>query len=105
MVLTKGVEIGLWAAAPNPATQTAASVVQFIDEAKKTLNRQVKDSGGTSTTSADAYNQPGRYAGTGTPEGVVTAAVGSIFQRTDGGAGTCFYIKESGASNTGWVAK
>jgi len=43
--------------------------------------------------------------GAGTPEGAVTAAVGSTYQRTDGGAGTSFYVKESGAGNTGWVAK
>lgn len=44
-------------------------------------------------------------SGTGTPEGAVTAPVGSMFLRTDGGAGTSFYIKESGTGNTGWVAK
>lgn len=44
-------------------------------------------------------------SGTGTPEGVVTAPVGSIYSRTDGGAGTTLYIKESGTGNTGWVAK
>lgn len=44
-------------------------------------------------------------SGTGTPEGVVTANIGSIFSRTDGGAGTSFYVKESGTGNTGWVAK
>jgi parallel beta-helix repeat protein len=43
--------------------------------------------------------------GTGTPEGAVTAGVGSIYRRTDGGANTCLYIKESGTGNTGWVAK
>lgn len=43
--------------------------------------------------------------GAGSPEGVVSAAVGSTYRRTDGGAGTCFYVKESGAGNTGWVAK
>lgn len=44
--------------------------------------------------------------GTGTPEGTVAAAVGSTFRRTDGGAATSFYVKESGgATNTGWVAK
>jgi len=43
--------------------------------------------------------------GTGSPEGVVTAAVGSTYRRTDGGAGTSFYVKESGTGNTGWVAK
>jgi hypothetical protein len=44
-------------------------------------------------------------AGSGTPEGAVTAPVGSHFHRTDGGAGTSFYVKESGSGNTGWVAK
>lgn len=43
--------------------------------------------------------------GTGTPEGVVAAGVGSIFHRTDGGAGTALYVKESGTANTGWVGK
>jgi hypothetical protein len=45
-----------------------------------------------------------RY-GSGTPEGAVTAPVGAIYSRTDGGAGTSFYVKESGTGNTGWVAK
>ncbi|HYB97513.1 MAG TPA: hypothetical protein VEC57_00070 [Candidatus Limnocylindrales bacterium] len=44
-------------------------------------------------------------AGTGTPEGAVTAPVGSLFLRTDGGASTTLYVKESGAGNTGWIAK
>jgi hypothetical protein len=44
-------------------------------------------------------------AGSGTPEGAVTAPVGSMFLRSDGGAGTSLYIKESGSGNTGWVAK
>lgn len=44
-------------------------------------------------------------SGTGTPESVVTASVGSLFLRRDGGASTCLYIKESGTGNTGWVAK
>jgi hypothetical protein len=43
--------------------------------------------------------------GTGTPEGVVTAPVGSQWLRSDGGAVTTLYIKESGVGNTGWVAK
>lgn len=44
-------------------------------------------------------------SGTGTPEGAVTAPIGSLFTRTDGGAVTTFYVKESGSGNTGWVAK
>lgn len=43
--------------------------------------------------------------GAGSPEGSASARVGSIYLRTDGGAGTYFYVKESGTSTTGWVAK
>ncbi len=45
------------------------------------------------------------HSGTGTPEGVVTAGIGSIFLRSDGGAATTFYVKETGTGNTGWVGK
>ena len=44
-------------------------------------------------------------AGNGSPEGVVTANKGSTYRRFDGGAASCFYVKESGTGNTGWVAK
>lgn len=43
--------------------------------------------------------------GTGSPQGVVTAPIGSLYLRKDGGAGTTLYIKESGTGNTGWIAK
>lgn len=43
--------------------------------------------------------------GEGTPEGAVVADVGRLYVRTDGGAGTVLYVKESGTGNTGWVAK
>jgi len=46
------------------------------------------------------------HIGSGTPESVETGSVGHIFLRTDGGASTSIYIKESGTdTNTGWVAK
>lgn len=44
-------------------------------------------------------------SGSGSPEGAVTAAVGSLYTRTNGGAGTTLYVKESGSGNTGWVSK
>lgn len=53
---------------------------------------------GSATGPIDAY-------GAGSPEGVLIAPVGSTYRRTDGGAGTSFYVKESGAGNTGWIAK
>lgn len=44
-----------------------------------------------------------RYKGTGSPEGSVTAGIGSIYQRTDGSTNTTLYIKQSGTGNTGWA--
>jgi hypothetical protein len=44
-------------------------------------------------------------SGSGTPEGSVAAPVGSLYSRTDGGAATSLYVKETGTGDTGWVAK
>lgn len=54
-----------------------------------------------------SYTGPTIRSGTGSPESVVYAAVGSLYIRTNGGAGTCLYVKESGteSTNTGWIAK
>ena len=44
--------------------------------------------------------------GSGSPASAVTASVGAIFLRENGGAGTTLYVKESGTNtNTGWVGK
>jgi len=42
-------------------------------------------------------------SGAGAP--AVVANVGSLYLRSDGGAGTTLYVKESGTGTTGWVAK
>lgn len=44
-------------------------------------------------------------SGSGSPEGSKTAPVGSLYLRSDGGAGTTLYVKQSGTGNTGWVGK
>jgi len=44
-------------------------------------------------------------AGYGSPQGVISAPVGSMYLRKDGSANTTLYIKESGTVNIGWVAK
>ena len=41
----------------------------------------------------------------GTPEGAITASVGSLYMNTAGGSGTVLYVKQSGTGNTGWGAK
>jgi hypothetical protein len=43
--------------------------------------------------------------GTGDPEAAVVGSVGSTWRRTDGGAATALYVKETGVGNTGWVGK
>jgi hypothetical protein len=44
-------------------------------------------------------------SGSGSPEGVVTAPVGSLYSRSDGGVLTSLYVKQSGSGNTGWAGK
>lgn len=41
----------------------------------------------------------------GTPEGFITAAAGSLCRNDTGGTSTSFYVKESATGSTGWVAK
>lgn len=60
---------------------------------------------GTTFYAGNSSAAPKWTSGTGTPEGVVSAAIGSLFSRIDGGASGCLYVKQSGTSNTGWVAK
>jgi hypothetical protein len=43
-------------------------------------------------------------SGAGSPEGVLTANIGSMYLRTDGGTGTTLYSKESGTGSVGWVS-
>jgi len=76
--------------------------------------RVVDDLGVVSQYSGDAFfttvrtggpTGPRWSSGAGTPEGVLVGNVGDLYSDTAGGAGTTFYVKESGAGNTGWVAK
>lgn len=46
------------------------------------------------------------FVGAGSPETKIKANRGSLYLRTDGGAGTSMYIKEGGDGlATGWVSK
>lgn len=45
------------------------------------------------------------HSGSGSPEGAVTAPVGTLYTDTAGGESTTLYVKETGTGNTGWVAK
>jgi hypothetical protein len=44
-------------------------------------------------------------SGLGSPEGVITAFVGSIYTNLNGSTSTTLWVKTSGSGNTGWTAK
>lgn len=74
----------------------------YIDDA---VIATVTGLGNTPDHDTGVIRQGAYFTGTGSPEGVVTASIGALYLRTDGGASTTLYVKESGSSSTGWVAK
>jgi len=80
----------------------ALGTVRLYTGVSDTERLRVDDTG---AVIAGGSSGPKWVHGTGTPESFVAAPVGSFYSRTDGGAGTSFYVKESGTGNTGWVAK
>jgi hypothetical protein len=96
----------------------APGTIRLLGGATAVANQLIPDGAATLGSSSDPWpnsnlskiflgssTEPTINKGTGTPEGVVTAPIGSTYHRKDGGAGTSFYVKESGAGNTGWVGK
>ena len=61
-------------------------------------------SGLTVTGDIEINQGPSIKSGTNSPEASVTAPIGSLFLRTNGGAGSTLYVKESGSGNLGWAA-
>lgn len=53
---------------------------------------------------AGVFQGPFVLAGNTSPEGAITARVGSVFLRGDGAVGSTLYIKQTGTGNTGWSA-
>ena len=98
------VRIGAWSESyTNPPATSCFGTDGINDSGTRTIIAPWRTSAGY--TREKLANGTLRVSGAGTPEGAVTAPVGSTFMRSDGGAGTCFYVKESGTGNTGWVAK
>lgn len=73
---------------------SAAGVIILLDNSEANFSRL--HFGGTA--------KPAVCQGSGTPEGSVTAPIGSIFMRSDGGVLSSLYVKQSGTGNTGWTA-
>lgn len=82
-----------------------------IAEGSATLGSRIKNFDNEQNSSSDNFNMlfdntnrrgievSNSYA---TPEGNVTAGVGSIYVNLAGAAGTVLWVKESGTGNTGW---
>ena len=87
---------------PGASTATKAIEIDTSQNVKISVGNLVI---GTAGKGLDFGSSVLWRTGAGSPEGVVTAAVGSLYTRTDGGLLTTLYVKESGASNTGWVGK
>lgn len=45
------------------------------------------------------------FSGAGSPAGVVSCAARCLYIRTDGAAGSTFYVNETGGGTSGWAAK
>lgn len=95
--------IGCWIGNTPTLTDPAARIVGFC-----------ADTPGAHTQPRSYVRADGAYefaggplvlSGAGSPESAVVAPVGSMYLRSDGGAGTALYVKESGVGDTGWVAK
>ena len=90
-----------------------ANIVRWYASVMRAIADAAYDLGAATFRFRDTFSQrfrPGAGAviwtsGAGTPEGVMTAPVGSFYTRTDGAAGTTLYVKETGTGSTGWVAK
>lgn len=99
--------------ADGNGTLSVTAATCAVSGALRSTSDALQSNGTQSNRWLDTFSQrirPGTGAviwtsGAGTPEGAVTAVVGSMYTRTDGGANTTLYIKESGTGNTGWVAK
>lgn len=101
---------------------TANSLAQFASTTSAQLATVLSDETGSASGGLAVFNKSPTFQtdittpkviyttgvsdtyGSGSPEGAVTANVGSTYRRTDGTTATTLYIKESGTGNTGWAA-
>jgi hypothetical protein len=88
----------------NSSDGSLSTVAAEFDASNVTINNGNLVIG----TSGKGISLPGGItwtSGSGSPEGVVTAPIGSLYSRSDGGLLTSLYVKQSGSGNTGWAGK
>jgi hypothetical protein len=95
------VNVGVGQTLSTGTGNSSADTLQLFANGAGTTSSRLKLPQNTiETTSGYSF---GFYAGSGTPESVVTAAAGSLYQDKDAfGADHALWVKDSGAGNTGW---
>lgn len=91
---------------PTPPSEYDQKYFSILLKTLETYFRRVNATG--DTIAAVAFiggSNVSIHSGVGSPEASITAVVGSMYLRSDGGAGTTLYVKESGTGNTGWIPK
>ncbi|MET7751566.1 right-handed parallel beta-helix repeat-containing protein [Micromonospora sp. NPDC005367] len=81
-------------------TNGTHDVGRFIWDATNTI-----EAGAISISWPNVTTASGQLIGTGSPEGVVAAPVGTTYTNLSGGATSTLYVKTSGTGRTGWTAK
>lgn len=89
-------------ARPAADAETNETVIGYTARGKGSNTATI---GNSSVTVLWLGGEVGWFKGTGSPEGVVTAPIGSFYSDKAGGSGTTFWVKESGTGNTGWDSK
>jgi prepilin-type N-terminal cleavage/methylation domain-containing protein len=86
----------------DPSTIPATS--PYTTDSAYTASQVTATCSGTIASSPQCNASRVLTTGRGSPEGVVTAPVGSLYSRIDGSGSTAVYRKDSGSGNTGWTA-
>jgi hypothetical protein len=93
-----------WLSSSNILTWYGHNSTQYAAAALSVANQFTAQQQLTSGLKLTSSSGPTITAGTNTPEGAITAPVGSLFLRTNGAANTTLYVKQTGSGNTGWTA-
>ena len=109
---------GVWVTSPgsNPGPETHLHGIHIDDQTVGGSNNQDPVAGESSKRNPTEKNALGSIniggqsgplicTGTGIPNGVVTAPVGSLYLRQDGGTSSTLYVKESGGLYKFWLGR
>lgn len=98
VAITQGAGDVAWFIGPQKFVNVSTNLIEAGVKHVNFLNFFINNAGSIFPSGGTA----GIYTGAGFPS--MAATVGSIYMRTDGGAGNTIYFKYSGTDNTGWIS-